>query len=90
MIYGQDIDRIITAHDLARVLLAGPDLVVLLPDSEVFMGDSDYAGVGRVACDGKFVYLACYFMSEGEADVAPDYQHFVDEPLGDGVTSCPR
>lgn len=84
-IFGQDVDWIITAHDLARVLLAGPDLAVLLPDSEVFLGDSDYAGVGRVACDGEFVYLACYFMGKYAGGVSPDYQHAVDLYATDNV-----
>jgi len=88
-IYGQDILEDITAHALAKLLLAGPDLRVRIPDSyntdEDAIDDPDsFVCIGRLTHNGESVDLSGYFIEDSQShghsqNVSPDYQHFVDE-----------
>jgi len=89
VLHGQDIKEDITAHELAKLLLAGPDLVVRIPDShncDEEMIDDQYwfVSIGRITHNGESVDLSGYFIANSQfhghsQNVAPDYQHFVDE-----------
>ena len=90
MIRGQDIREDVTAHELAKLLLAGPDLQVRIPDShnrsEEMIDDPDsFVAIGRVTHNSKSVDISGYYIASSQAhghsqNVAPDYQHAVDEP----------
>lgn len=80
MIYGQDIEQDITSHELARLLLAGPDRPVRIPDE--LNDDSDerqthkcFVGIGRVTHDEAYVHLSGYFLERCGTGIDAQYKH---------------
>lgn len=74
LLQGCDIAHNVTAHELARLLLAGPDLTVLVPDDEDAQEtvDAAFVGIGRITNDSSFVYLGGYFAADEK--VSPTYK----------------
>ena len=72
VLHGQDIEGLLFAHELARLLLAGPDLMVLVPDEDGLDDESDFISVGRMTHDERHVYLSGYFVVRADIE-----EHFV-------------
>lgn len=74
MLNGQDIDFDITAHELAKLLLNGPDLPVRVPD-DYECNEDECVSLGRVTHDSNRVYLCGYYLGRTGQDVSDTYEH---------------
>jgi len=74
MLFGKDISDDITAHQLAALLLEGPDFAVRVPD-DTAADEANCVSIGRITHDHSSVYLCGYFLGRDGDEVSGDYHH---------------
>lgn len=80
VLHGQDIaDGTISSHELARKLLAGPNLKVLIPCENEVDNEAYFASIGRITHDDRWVYLSSYYLENadlsGHFEISDEYEH---------------